>query len=394
MIGSFGILSTGLTPKRLTDITDQIGISLAGDLGASFNLLPQTPEGQLVKRFAEQVADLWEFGEQAYNSKYPDTASGVSLDNARVLTNNFRIPATASVANNVTFTGTAGVTIPAGTQVSVQGSPGSIFQTVQDLVISGGGTVTGALVCTADGPVIAPATKLSVIVTAVTGLTSVSNPTDAELGTLVETDAAFRIRSAQELNTSGTGTYSGLLQFVQKVANVSQVFLFINDTDVTDASGLLPHSVQLIVVGGVDQDILNAIFAAKGAGIQTNGTVSGTVTDSQGTAHTVAFSRLTQLPIYMAVSITANVNPALGPVYPGNGDDLVAAAILDFGALYLPGQTVVTTGFFTPINTIPGVLGATILVGTSYPPVSAANISVPVGSIAQFLAANLTVTHT
>ncbi len=394
MIGSFGVLSSGLTPKRLADIIEQVKTSLEGDLGASFNLLPQTPEGQLVKRVSEQVADLWELGEQCYNSMYPDTASGTALDNCRAITNNFRIPATASVANGVVFTGTPGATLPAGRQVSVEGAPGSVFQTVEDLVIGGGGTVTGALVCTTEGPVIAPATKLSVIVTAVTGWASVSNPTAAEVGTLAETDAAFRIRSAQEMSSAGTGTYSGLLQFVQKTPNVSRVFEFINDLDVVDANGLLPHSVQLIVVGGVDQDILNAILAAKGAGIQTNGTTSGTVVDSQDTPHTVKFSRLTQLPIYMAVSISANTNPALGPVYPGNGDDLVAAAILDFGALYVPGQTVVTTGFFTPINTVPGVLGATILVGTSYPPVSSANISVPVGSIAQFLAANLTVVHT
>ncbi len=394
MIGDFGVLPTGLTPKRLSDVIDQIKASLEGDLGASFNLLPQTPEGQLVKRFAEQAADLWEFGEQCYNSKYPDTASGVALDNARALTNGFRIPATKSVANSVVFTGVSTTVIPAGTQISVDGSPVSVFETVQELIIGGGGTVTGALVCLTDGPVIAPATKLSVIVTAVTGLVSVSNPTDAEIGTLAETDAAFRIRSAQELNSAGTGTYSGLLQFVQKVANVSRVFLFVNDQDFVDLNGLMPHSVQLIVVGGVDQEILDAIFAAKGAGIQTNGSTSGTVIDSQGTSYTVAFSRLTQLPIYMAVSISANTNPALGPVYPGNGDDLIAAAILDFGALYVPGQTVVTTGFFTPINTVPGVTGATILIGTSYPPMSSANISVPVGSIAQFLAANLTVTHT
>ncbi len=259
MIGSFGVLPTGVTPKRLTDVTDQIGSSLTGDLGASFNLLPQTPEGQLVKRFAEQVADLWEFGEQCYNSMYPDTASSTSLDNARAFTNNFRIPATASVANGVIFTGVAATVIPTGTQVSVQGSPGSVFQTVQDLTIGGGGTVTGALVCITEGPVIAPATKLSVIVTSVTGLASVSNPTDAEVGTFVETDAAFRIRSAQELGKSGTGTYSGLLQFVQQVKNVSLAYEFINDLDVVDTNGLLPHSVHLIVVGGIEQEILEML---------------------------------------------------------------------------------------------------------------------------------------
>ena len=101
MIGSFGVLTTGLVVKRIADVEAQMQAGLQSDLGASFSLLSQTPEGQLVNRLSEQVADLWEFGEQIYNSYYPLTASGVSLDSARSLENIPRIPATASVANGV-----------------------------------------------------------------------------------------------------------------------------------------------------------------------------------------------------------------------------------------------------------------------------------------------------
>lgn len=392
MIGSFGVLTTGVTPKRIDDIISQLQASLVGDLGASFSLLSQTPEGQLVNRFAEQVADLWEFGEQAYNANYPDTAQGTSLDNARSLTNNFRIPATASVVNGVFIQGTPGVVIGAGFQVSVAGSPGSVFQIAQAMTIPGGGLITDAsFVCLATGPVDAPVNALNVIVTPVLGVTFVGNPTAAELGTNVETDAAFRVRSAQELNKAGTGTFSGLLAAVQAVTNVSKAYEFLNDLNVVDANGLAPHSVLLVVVGGVDQDIRDAIFAAKGAGIETNGTTSGTVVDSQGNAHTVKFSRLTDTPIYMDVTITPNNDPALGPVYPANGDDLVQAAIVAFGAGYRPGQTVVVTGFFTPINSISGVTDAVIKVSTAPSPTLSANIPIPIDQLATFALANVVV---
>lgn len=390
MIGSFGVLSTGLTLKRVDDIISQMEASLVGDLGANFSLIDNTPEGQLVLRFAEQVADLWEFGEQVYNSYYPETANGVALDAARSMTNVFRIPETASVVNGVVITGTPGTPIPSSFQLSVTGSPGSVFQISAATTIGGGGTVTASFVCTAPGPTPAPASSLTNIVTPVSGVASATNPTAATLGTLAETDSAFRVRSAQELAKSGTGTFSGLLQAVQQVSNVSQAFEFTNDTDVTDANGLLPHSVLIVVVGGVDADVAAAIFAAKGAGIQTNGTTNLTVIDSQGISHPINFDRLTQLPIYVVANITRNTNPALGPVYPANGDTLVTNALVDYIASYVPGQTVLRAGL-TAAATIPGVTAVDIRLGTSPAPSGTADIPVPVYQIAQLIGANVTV---
>lgn len=390
MIGSFGVLSTGLVVKRIPDITGQIGTSLQGDLGAAFSLIDNTPEGQLVLRLAEQVADLWEFGEQVYNSYYPDSANGTGLDAARSMVNIFRIPQTNSVVNGVVITGTPGTPVPAGFQLSVVGSPNSVFQIAAATTIGGGGTVTAAFVCTAPGPTDAPIGTLTNIVTPVSGIASATNPAAVQLGTFAETDAAFRLRSAQELSRTGTGTFSGLLQAVQQVANVSQAFMFINDTDTTDSNGLLPHSVLLVVVGGVDADIRAAIFASKGAGIQTNGTDTGTVVDSQGISHTVNFDRLTQVPIYIIANITRNTNPALGPVYPANGDTLVTNAIVNYGAAYVPGQTVLRAGL-TAAATILGVTAVDIRLGTSPSPSGTSDIAIPVSEIAQFIGANVTV---
>lgn len=392
MIGSFGVLSTGVAIKRIGDIIGQIGDSLTGDLGDAFSLLSQTPEGQLVNRASEQMADLWEFGEQVYNAMYPDTASDTSLDLARSLTNNFRIPSTATVVNGVVLVGTPGAAVPSSFQLSVPGAPAILFQISEATTIGLGGTVTAAFVCTVDGPNPVVEETLTNIVTPTTGIDSAINPTDGETGTLAESDAAYRIRSAQELAKSGTGSFSGLLQAVQRVTNVSSAFLFSNDTNDVDADGLQPHSIHLIVVGGIDQEVADMVFAAKGAGIETNGSTALTVTDSQGQPHTVKFSRLTQLPIYVSVTITANANPSVGPVYPSNGDQLIQTAILALAASYTPGQNVNAITFITPINTIPGVLAATVYVGTAPGPTDP-SVAVGVTQVAQFPPANVIVSH-
>jgi len=224
------------------------------------------------------------------------------------------------------------------------------------------------------------------IVTAVTGVTSVSAGTAAQTGIFAEVDSVYRLRAANELNAPGTGTFSGLLQAVQKVTNVSQVFEFSNDTDST-VNGLLPHSVLLVVVGGTDQDIYNMIFAAKAAGIGTNGSQTGKVVDSQGVSHAVSFSRLVDVPVYVDVTIVPNTNPSAGPVFPSNGLVLIQTAIIAYGvANYVPGDTVVTSALGTPINSVPGVFGYTTLVSTSFPPTSGANITMPPAQLAQFLA--------
>jgi uncharacterized phage protein gp47/JayE len=391
VIGSFGILSTGPGIKRTPDITDQLQTALQADFGAAFSLIPNTPEGQLMLRTAEQVADLWELGEQVYNSLYNQTASGVSLDRSESLTNNGRIPQTASVANGVVITGTPTTVVPANFQLSVAGNPGAVFQIVNGPVtIGGGGTVAASFACLTAGPVAAPEGSLTTIVNAVSGVASATNPSDAQLGTFAETDSAFRQRAALSRNAPATAGLFGIIKAVQATLNVSEVFGFENVTDSTDANGLLPHSFMIVVVGGADQDIANAIYASKGGGIASNGTTSVTVYDSNNTPHQISFNRLADVPIYMTVAVTKNTNPSVGPVYPANGATLVANAVLAYGATYIPGQTVTLAGFLAAAF-IPGVLGLTINFATTPAPTGNTPIPMLPYQLATFSAANLAV---
>jgi uncharacterized phage protein gp47/JayE len=131
----FGLTSNGLAIMRQSDIISAFQAQLQAALGQNINVLPQSILGQITNIVAEREALVWELLEAVYNSQYPATAEGTSLDNILALTGLKRLPATPSSAV-LTLFGTAGTLIPAGSLVSVLGTPTSQFATIADATIA------------------------------------------------------------------------------------------------------------------------------------------------------------------------------------------------------------------------------------------------------------------
>jgi len=126
---AFGLSESGLEIKRLADVREEIEDELRSQLGSAINLLPESVFGNLVGIFSEREALIWELIDDVYNSAYPDTAVGVSLDNVVALTGIRRLPATKSRQLSLRLFGNAGTNVPADTEVSVQGNPTAKFLT-------------------------------------------------------------------------------------------------------------------------------------------------------------------------------------------------------------------------------------------------------------------------
>lgn len=78
----FGVTPKGFVLKRLDDIIDEINDDLLAGLGFDPAVNPQSYIGVLVASFANQVARVWEVGQDNYYSMYPSSANDVNLDNA------------------------------------------------------------------------------------------------------------------------------------------------------------------------------------------------------------------------------------------------------------------------------------------------------------------------
>lgn len=211
----------------------------------------------------------------------------------------------------------------------------------------------------------APANTLDTIVSGQIGWDSVNNPTAGTTGRETETDSEFRIRGA---NTTlfGKATEDAIVNDISNnVAGVTRVAIQSNRTDITDADGLPPHSFEVVVSGGLDQDIADSIWSTQGAGIASFGNETEIVIDSEGQDQTVYFSRPTS--VYIHVKVKRDLYSE--EEYPADGDAQIKQAIVDWAAINQPiGKDVIRQRLNTPVYSVPGIDSIEITIdGTASP---------------------------
>lgn len=77
---SYGITPTGYVRKPLAVILAELEASLVTEFGPGVIQTAQSPLGQLNGLMADHIAELWELGEDLYQSIDPDQAEGARLD--------------------------------------------------------------------------------------------------------------------------------------------------------------------------------------------------------------------------------------------------------------------------------------------------------------------------
>lgn len=195
---------------------------------------------------------------------------------------------------------------------------------------------------------------LNGIVTTVAGWDAVSNLQQGSPGRLAENDAQLRARYPTGLFRLGAATKPSIAPNIRdRVAGITAIRDFENDTDVTDAVGRPPHSIHVVVDGGLDDEIADAIYRVKAAGIASHGSVEVAVTGDDGKTHLVRFDRPER--VYVWVRAVLTLLPAIEQAFPADGFEKVAAAIAATGATLDIGQDVVQQRFFGGIYATPGI---------------------------------------
>lgn len=131
----YGVTPTGFSRKRLDEIIDEIHNDLSDGFGFNTRANPKSFLGVLVTNFADKIAELWEVGEQNYNSQVPSSAEGASLDRCGQLGGSFRNTPTPSYYT-ILCTGDNGTIIPEGTRIRTDTSPAVELINLEKDVIS------------------------------------------------------------------------------------------------------------------------------------------------------------------------------------------------------------------------------------------------------------------
>lgn len=391
---SYGVTSTGFKRKRLDAILADLNAEMKSIFGENLNVSPESPDGQINGVKAESDANLWEIAEAAYNAFNPNAASGSALSNLVLLNFITRGEAKASTVT-LTLTGLNGAVIPAGSQVSTSDNIVS-FTTDSEVTIPGSGTVTVPATATETGPIEAVAGSITLIDTPVTGWSTVTNLADADIGENEETDVELRARRANSIARLATSVAASILAEVLEVVNVDEAFIYENDQATTDTvTGTPPNQFQVVVKDGDDTEIAQAIYKHKPIGIQSFGTTTIPVTDTQGNNHNIRFTRPTVIPIYVVVNIK------VFSIYPINGSDTIKQNIVDYAnSVLIPGRgfgvgdDIILSELFTPINTVPGHTIESVFIGIAPSPTLEEDLVIDFDQVSEFDVVNITVNET
>lgn len=347
-----GFASDGsFTSKTLEEINDGFVAQQRANIDTALDTSQFSVIGQLNGIMASELAGLWEVAEELHDAIDPDKAVGAQQDGLYALTGAVRRgPTKSTVVATVVLA--PGANVAAGTaQASVLGNAAAKFTNVTPMVNLGSSNATVSVTFHSvdNGPVLANAGTLTEIDTPIPpGWVSITNALDAEPGSLVEGNPAFRRRREDELAAQGGGTVPGLRGDLLRLKTVRIATVVENDR-ATSFGGMPPKSIEAVVIseaGASDESaIAQTIFDNKAAGIESYGSESHDITDSEGVTHTVKFSRPTDRPIYVALRLKTDPTMYSGDevakvAIVASAEDPSAVGYLDLGADVYAGRMV------------------------------------------------------
>lgn len=355
LTGTPGVTIPALARIATPNAGDQFELTAAVTLaGAQFGIQSLTRSGSTVTAAATahgRTVGQWIFVTGANQAEY----------------NGLRQIATVPNANSFTYAITGTPATPA--TGAIQGNPAT----------------AGTARATVTGPIQALSRTLTQIVNPIVGWSLVSNALDATLGRNAETDAEFRTRRINTLTGLGAARHAAILGALLAIDGVHDATVFVNDTDGV-VSGRPAHSIECLVQGGDDQAIFDTIWNKKAGGIEAHGSVVGATVDSQGTSHTVKFSRVTGTNIWVELDIFTNAE------FPVNGEALALAAILDFGnTLGIGDDVIVYPALVGALAGIPGINDLVVRIGTAMNPTLDDNVVIGPSAIAVFDSSRVTI---
>ena len=394
----YGVNEQGFYIKPLAeiqaDIKNRLALITDPETGERLNnITDDSLLGIMVGIFSDNVYQMWQLAQVVYGCLDPKTANGAALRSLSLL-NGITLNASTNTELKFKATGKPGITIIAGSIVSDE-SGNHPFTIIGNHIIDSNGETEFNAICQVQGAYNPEVGEINTIQTGTYGWNTVSNIETISIGTEQETNQELRLR--QQQSTSNT-SYRQIEAIRSAVANINGVEFcraYQNRNLEIDENGIPPKSIAIIVVGGYDEEIANTILNKSPVGIDFYGTTSVNVLDEQGIPNVVRFSRPVEVPIYVELKIKVIDET----VFPADYEQRIRENIINYvttgdengEGVIQPGQDVIRTRLFTPINYLLGFSIDSLKIGTAPDSVSESNIDILWNEKSTWLTDNITI---
>lgn len=340
----------GFEKQRYQELRQDIAADWAADgLPDVTNNLQSVP-GRIVSQTANLQERNDSFVQAVLDAFNPYAATGVQQDRLAPLMGKSRNQEARSTVQLTVTADSNGCTIPAGSQAS---DGKNRVATIADVIVAPSGTATIGAEAVEFGPIEFAQNTITRIETAIYGWASVNNAVAAEPGVARETDTQLRFRMLKSQGRASASTL-GIFTAISEIDGVTYTYCDDNKKDVVDKS-LQPHSYLLIVDGGDEDEIANAMLSYGPAGIDTKQpliTAPATMKSPYNPANRqpvpVYFYRT--IEVALKVRVVIQEDPKLPPDYEKQIQD----ALIDYMSKLEAGSKVIASRLYTPINTVDG----------------------------------------
>lgn len=301
----------GLTTQTQAELITQLSDAFRLIFGNDINLSSDTPDGQLMLTFIQEVLDLLDFVRQVNAQFDPDQAIGAILDQ-RVGINGIQRQSGTHTVTNVTITTTQSLTLNGAEQnvfevFTVADNAGNKFELIESVNLPSPGENVLAFEAVVPGVVLTNPNTITVPVTIVLGVSDINNPTTATtIGLSEESDVELKIRRQKSTSLSSQGYLDGLLAALENISGVTSAFVYENVTGSTDADGIPSHSIWVIVSGtGAPAAIANAIYTKRNAGCGMKGDQDFGITQVDGSIFLVHWDDVEAEDLFIKFTATS-----------------------------------------------------------------------------------------
>lgn len=378
----------GFERKTRPEIVEDMQAKAKNLFGNDINLAVNAVIGILIQLLSYPISLLWFGLEAVYNAMNINEAEGQDLDNLakKIGIKRFSGQKATGEVTEVTFEGDNGTVIPEGFQVETDEKEEKVFQTTSEVVITNG-SVTVEIISVEEGSQNnVPANTITKTTEVISGIDSVTNNQQTLGGRDRESDTELRQRYFDSLDRPGGSTTTAIRANILEETQASACIVLENVTMQVDSEGLPRKSFESIVYGGTNENIAQAIFEKKPAGIEPFGSITEIVTDSSNNNHQIKFSRATPINIYFDMDLDTNGD------YPLNGNEQVTEMLVNYISSVGVGENVIYNKIIDIIFNIEGINDIIRLkIGKVPSPTSEDNIEIQSREVAETESSNVVI---